>query len=175
MSRTELTRRFEHCLHEHRGIVFKVAGFYTHAPADRDDLVQDIHAQAWRAFPRFDEARASFATWLYRVALNVAISKLRRDGRWRERQEPLQAFHLETIGAELPAPVDERLLALERFIGELAPLDRALILLYLEERSHAEMAVILGIGTSNVATKIGRIKQKLRQRMVAGAHDRVRN
>jgi RNA polymerase sigma factor (sigma-70 family) len=168
MSRTDVSRRFEQLLREHRGIVARVAGFYTHARADRDDLVQDIHAQAWRAFPRFDEGRAAFPTWLYRVALNVAISQLRRDVRQRGRQEPLQRFHLETIGAEPPAPVDERLAVLEGFIAELAPLDRALILLYLEERSHAEMAAILGIGTSNVATKIGRIKQRLRQRMVAG-------
>jgi RNA polymerase sigma-70 factor (ECF subfamily) len=174
MSRTDLSRRFEQYLRDHRGIAFKVAGFYTHSAADRDDLLQDIHIQAWRAFARFDERRASFATWLYRVALNVAISRLRREDRRRDRHEPLQAFHLETIEAEAAPPVDERLKALAGFIIDLAPLDRALILLYLEERSHAEMALILGIGQSNVATKISRIKQGLRKRMTANAHEEAR-
>jgi RNA polymerase sigma-70 factor (ECF subfamily) len=106
---------------------------------------------------------------MYRIALNVAISQARR---WREadRLEPLDTHHLETIGGGEPiAEQDERLAALRAFIGQLDPLNRALILLYLEDRSYAEMADILGISQTNVATKIGRIKHKLRGQMTAAA------
>ena len=110
--------------------------------------------------------RAKFSTWLYRIALNVAISQARRrrdDG----RLEPLEAHHMESVaGEERPEP-DERLQALYGFIGELDALNRALILLYLEDRSYLEIADILGISETNVATKINRIKQKLRGQMTA--------
>lgn len=160
-------QRFESLLHEHRRIVFKVAGLYSRSTADRDDLVQEISAQLWRSFGGYDPARAKFSTWLYRIALNVAISQARR---WPEadRFEPLDTHHLETVGGGEPIPEpDERLTALYAFIGQLDPLNRALILLYLEDRSYAEMAEILGLSETNVATKLGRIKQKLRGQMTA--------
>ncbi|QRP64918.1 sigma-70 family RNA polymerase sigma factor [Rhodanobacter sp. FDAARGOS 1247] len=162
-------QRFESLLHEHRRIVFKVAGLYSRSAADRDDLVQEISAQLWRSFGGYDEARAKFSTWMYRIALNVAISQARRE-RWSEsdRFEPLETHHLETVGGgEGIAEPDERLTALYAFIGQLDPLNRALILLYLEDRNYTEMAEILGISETNVATKISRIKQKLRGQMTA--------
>jgi RNA polymerase sigma-70 factor (ECF subfamily) len=169
MNSREQQRRFETLLHEHRKIAFKVAGLYSRCAADRDDLVQEISAQLWRSFGGYDEARARFSTWMYRIALNVAISQARR-ARWSQadRFEPLEAHHLETVGGGEPIPEqDERLIALYAFIGQLDPLNRALILLYLEDRNYTEMAEILGISETNVATKISRIKQKLRDQMTA--------
>lgn len=167
MTASQQQQRFTALLHEHRKIVFKVAGLYSRSNADRDDLAQEIAAQLWRSFDRYDVARAKFSTWMYRIALNVAISQARR---WPDtgRFEPLDAHHLETVGGgEPPAEPDERLAALHVFIAQLDPLNRALILLYLEDRSYAEMADILGISETNVATKIGRIKQKLRGQITA--------
>jgi RNA polymerase sigma-70 factor (ECF subfamily) len=168
MTARQHQQRFELLLHEHRRIVFKIAGLYSRSAADRDDLVQEISAQLWRSFGSYDEARAKFSTWMYRIALNVAISQARR---WPEpdRFEPLETHHLETVGGgEAIAEPDERLVTLYAFIGQLDPLNRALILLYLEDRNYTEMAEILGISETNVATKISRIKQKLRGRMVVG-------
>ena len=169
MSAGPRQQHFASLLHEHRKIVFKVAGLYSRTAADRDDLMQEISAQLWRSFSSYDEVRAKFSTWMYRVALNVAISQMRR-AQWAEsdRFEPLEAHHLETVGGgESSAEPDERLSALYAFIGQLDPLNRALILLYLEDRNYAEMAEILGISETNVATKISRIKQKLRGQMTA--------
>jgi RNA polymerase sigma factor (sigma-70 family) len=167
MTARQHQQRFESLLHEHRRIVFKVAGLYSRSTADRDDLLQEISTQLWRSFDSYDPARAKFSTWMYRIALNVAISQARR---WPEadRFEPLQAHHLETVGGGEAIPEqDERLTALYAFIGQLDPLNRALILLYLEDRSYTEMAEILGISETSVATKISRIKQKLRGQMTA--------
>jgi RNA polymerase sigma-70 factor (ECF subfamily) len=169
MNARESQQRFETLLHEHRKIVFKVAGLYSRTAADRDDLVQEISTQLWRSFGGYDPARAKFSTWLYRIALNVAISQLRRQrGADADRFEPLQMHHMETVGGgEEVAEPDERLIALYAFIGQLDPLNRALILLYLEDRNYTEMAEIMGISETNVATKISRIKQKLRGQMTA--------
>lgn len=166
---TDHTRqqRFEQLLAQHERIVFKIAGLY--APADdRRDLAQEIIIQLWPSFGRYDERQAKFSTWMYRIALNVAISATRRHhGSLASRIEPLEQHHLETIASH-PATVekDERLDALYAFVGELEPLNRALILLYLDERPYSEIADVLGISETNVATKIGRIKQTLRSRMI---------
>jgi RNA polymerase sigma-70 factor (ECF subfamily) len=161
-------RQFESLLQEHRGIVFKVASIYARGREDRNDLAQEIAVQLWRSFGSYDPARAKFSTWMYPVALNVAISHVRQAAR-DERLEPLDAAHLELPGATDVAQPDERLAALYAFVGQLDPLNRALILLYLEDRSYAEIAQVLGISESNVATKINRIKHRLRAQMRAPA------
>ena len=163
--------RFETLWQEHRDIAIKVASVYARSAENRHDLVQDIAMQLWRSFTTFDESRAGFSTWMYRIALNVAISRARREP-WAvaDRLEPLDTHHLETIGGGEPiVETDERLAVLYAFIDELDTLNRALMLLYLEDRSYAEMADILGISETNVATKITRIKHKLRAQMTGAA------
>lgn len=162
-------QRFEALWREHRGIVAKVAGVYARGGEERRDLAQEIGVQAWRAFPAYDAGRAKFSTWLYRIALNVAISQLRRAGTQTGPVEPLDEGHLATLAAAPGDEPDERLAALQTFIGELDALNRALILLYLEDKSYAEIAEVLGISTTNVATKINRIKHRLRTQMTAAA------
>lgn len=161
-------RQFEMLLAQHRGIVFKVAGIYACGNDEREDLAQEIMMQLWRSFGAYDPTRARFSTWMYRVALNVAISHARRNAQ-AGRLEPLDALHQELPGAPGVVEPDERLAALYAFIGRFDPLNRALILLYLEDRSYAEIAQVLGITESNVATKINRIKHKLRAQMTGAA------
>lgn len=160
-------QRFEALWREHRGIVLKIANVYARDAEDRRDLVQEIGMQLWRSLPGYDERRAKLSTWLYRIALNVAISRSRREGGRAGKLEPLDDSHLQTIAGEAAAEPDERLASLHAFIGQLDPLNRALILLYLEDRSYVEIAEVLGISETNVATKLNRIKQKLRGQMNA--------
>jgi RNA polymerase sigma factor (sigma-70 family) len=154
--------QFEQLLQSHRGIVYKVAGSFSRTASDRDDPAQEICLQLWRAFPRHD-AQRKFSTWMYRVALNVAISQARRTHSRRPEQfEPLELFHLETVGAEDNSERQSQLEALQAFITQLEPLNRALMLLYLDDCNYTDMAAVLGISESNVATKISRIKNTLR-------------
>jgi RNA polymerase sigma factor (sigma-70 family) len=166
MTTPELQRQFVQLLQTHHGIVYKVAGCYSWTPADRADLVQEICLQLWRAFPRYDNQR-KFSTWMYRVALNVAISQTRRTRRPDvARFEPLDEMHLETlVAADADRERLEQLEVMYAFIAQLEPLNRALILLYLDDHSYTEIADILGIRETNVATKISRIKCTLRGRM----------
>ena len=154
--------RFQGLLAQHERIVFKVSGMYCRNAEDRRDLAQEIAIQAWRSFAGYDAAR-SFSTWLYRIALNVAISQARSAGLRERHAVPLdEQVHDVVDERALPHEADERVRELQRCIDALGPLDRALMLLYLEERSHAEIADVLGITATNVATKINRLKQRIR-------------
>jgi RNA polymerase sigma factor (sigma-70 family) len=157
-----LREHFVALLDAHRRMVFKVANTYASA-ADREDLAQEIAAQLWRAFPAYDQGR-SFSTWLYRIALNVGISHLRRTAA-RERQTvafELAEHELADPHAGTPE-ADEPLRLLDAFVAQLDALNRALLLLYLEEHSYRAIAEILGISETNVSTKINRLKERVRR------------
>lgn len=146
-------------LREHRAILFKVAAVYAHDAEDRRDLAQDIALQVWRSFASYDASRP-FSTWMYRVALNVGLSHARRRG---ERTQPLDEALVDTLGGGTPIDEpDERVAWLMRAIGALPPLDRALVMLHLDELSYAEIASVLGIAESNVGTRLNRIRQRWR-------------
>ena len=157
---------FATLLQRHRGIVFKVANTYARLAEDRDDLAQEITAQLWHAYPRFDPAR-SFSTWMYRVALNVAISHVREQAiRRRHDAVPLNAdLHDIASTDACDHEHQQQLQQLQRFIQQQAPLDRALLLLYLDDRPQRDIAEILGISESNVSTKINRLKQRIRHQL----------
>ena len=161
---TTVDRRaqFEALLQAHRGIVLKVANTYCRDPHERADLTQEIAIQLWRAFPAFDAAR-TFSTWMYRIALNVAISYRRGSGLRERHNAPLDP-QAHDIAADAE-PADERVQALYRCIDALDPLNRALLLLYLDERSQREIAEILGLTETNVSTRIGRLKERLRREL----------
>ena len=154
--------QFESLLERHRGIVLKVANTYCRHAEDRRDLAQEIAAQAWKAFAAWDSIRP-FSTWLYRIALNVAISFVRST-----RHPARQAMALDELASE-PAhsddathEADDAMRVLYHVIEHFDPLNRALLLLYLDDKSQREIAEILGISETNVATKIGRLKQRIR-------------
>jgi RNA polymerase sigma factor (sigma-70 family) len=154
--------RFQALLAQHEKIVFKVANMYCRNAEDKRDLAQEICVQAWRSFSSYDATR-SFSTWMYRIALNVAISFARSAGLRERHAVPLDEGALDVAddSAAIGEP-DERVRALHSFIDQLDVLSRALMLLYLEDRSYREIAEVLGITETNVATKINRLKQRIR-------------
>lgn len=166
MGERERQERFVALLKENGGILLKVAGAYTRTAADREELVQETIAQLWRSFPSYDE-RFRFSTWMYRVALNVAISALRGDVRRRRHTVPAEEEHLELPAPE-PDPAEERRALLREALERLDPFDRALLVLYLDGRPYAEIAEVLGITETNVGTRLGRVRQKLRRDLAPG-------
>ena len=163
MQDTSKKQQFTALLIEHRAKLSKVCMTYTALREDREDLYQDIVAQLWRSYGSYDPQRP-FATWMFRVSLNVAISYVRRvsrrlpdsaesDGRPHDPPDPRSE-------AEDPG---DRGLILQRLMAGLDELDRALLLLHLEERSYSEIADVLGLTESNVGTKLNRIRDRLRR------------
>jgi len=155
------------CLERHRGILLKIANAYCRDAADREDLAQEIALQLWRAYPRFD-GRVQFSTWMYRIAVNVAISFYRSGRRKTGRMEGASGERLEQLAAA-DRESDENAALLREIIGSFDALNRALMILYLDDRSYSEIAEILGITQTNVATKINRLKGQLRRGVAAQA------
>ncbi len=153
--------RFLALLHEHRAILHKVAYGYCGDRDDRDDLVQEMAVQLWRSFPRFDD-RVKFSTWAYRVAMNVAISHFRGEGRRVRGTVAIDEMAVEP-GREDPMldGASDNMRVLRRLIGELDELNRALILLYLDGHTSDEIAEIVGISPGNVTTRVNRLKERL--------------
>lgn len=148
---------------QHRKIVFKVVRTYCWTADDRDDLAQDILAQLWRAYPTYDATRP-FSTWMYRVALNVAISWLRQHAT-RGVTVPFDPEAHDVATAGLDPVTAARAAALTAAIHALEPLDRALVLLYLDDHGHRDIAAVLGLSETNVATRLHRLKRRLRDQL----------
>lgn len=157
-------------LDTHKGILYTIARAYARTKEDREDLTQEITLQLWRTLDRYD-GRTQWSTWIYRVALNTAISyHRRRQTRRRQAEEWAVLFRYEDDGTTEEA--DPRLARLQAFIQELKPLDKALILLYLDGKSQREMAEIMGLTPTNISTKVNRIKQRLKQKFLNAESNR---
>jgi len=148
---------------DNRRIIFKVCNAYCKNKHDREDLQQEIVYQLLRSYTNY-KAEYKFTTWMYRVALNVAISHYRK----AKTTDTIITFDDEPpeiedkSDGEAETETDKNINILHQFINALKELDKALMILYLEEKSYAEIAEILGITETNVATKISRIKEKLK-------------
>lgn len=161
---------FEDLIAAHRGLIVKVAASYSRSADERADLAQDIALQLWHAWPGYDRARP-FATWAYRVALNVAITHRRRE-RVRGVHEPLAEAHEALVGAgDVAAERDQALALVQRAMQALAPIDRALLLLHLDGVSLRDSGEVLGISAGNVATRLSRIRTQLRRSTGEGGVD----
>lgn len=162
----ELQDRFQALLDEHKKILYKVCNLYCRNRDDRDDLAQEIVIQLWRSFASFD-ARGQFSTWMYRVALNVAISFYRLEST-RTKHVISDDQRLLNVSDESTSQ-SEDLRLLYEFIAGLDPLNKALILLYLDGNNYQEIAGVLGISETNVATKISRLKKTMKQQFSSPA------
>ena len=176
MPRDELQRRFIDLVEAHQGIVHKVSALYAEQPDEREDLQQEILTQLWRSFRSF-RGEARFSTWMYRVALNTALlARRHRRRRRRSRHDPLSAVAEEgvpvesaTVAAAESGPDVERL---RRCIRKLREFDRAVILLYLEQHTHEEIAELTGLSSGSVKVRIVRIKERLRQCLLSPNRER---
>lgn len=154
---------FLELIEANKGILYKVGAVYCADPGDREDLMQEMIYQLWRSASagNYDKTR-KFSTYMYRIALNVAISYYRKAGRAGIKVSLDGGMQL---AEERPEDgLHDRVETLHRFIAGLGELDKALMILYLEERSYKEIAEVLGLTETNVATKLSRIRDRLKQR-----------
>jgi len=158
MDKSEL---FLSVIDSNKGIIYKVANSYCKNSENRSDLVQEIIIHLWKSFGNYNE-QYEHSTWMYRIALNVAISFYRKAK--KELATPLTDNIIALVKDDEPGELEENVSLLYQFINELDELNKALMLLYLDNKTHKEMAEVLGISETNVATKIGRIKEKLKKK-----------
>jgi RNA polymerase sigma-70 factor (ECF subfamily) len=157
VSEKEQSDIFQHWLDLHKGLIFKIVRSYADTIMDREDLFQDVALQVWRSVPSFRHESA-VTTWIYRVALNTAITWIRHEKK-RDRQESIELAH--HLLDDSNTIVDDQLAWLYKEIHQLDKIDRSLALMLLDGLSYLEMAQILGITESNVGVKIHRIKKHL--------------
>ncbi|MFM9908392.1 MAG: RNA polymerase sigma factor [Chitinophagaceae bacterium] len=162
MNQQPYQQSFLELIQSNRGIIYKICNTYCRDKNDREDLAQEIIYQLWKSGKRFDKSY-KFSTWMYRIALNTAITFYRKD----KRSDIITTITVNHSAIEdkndSSGDLEENIKRLQEFINILKDLDKALMLLYLDSKPYAEIAEILGITETNVATKISRIKEKLKQ------------
>jgi RNA polymerase sigma factor (sigma-70 family) len=147
-------------INQNLGIARKVCNVYFQDPADREDVMQEMMYQLWRSKDKFD-GLSKFSTWMYRVCLNTALTYVRKRKAGSER---LSTAHDQI--AEQPSQNNEDAIAmLEKAISILSPVNKAIILLYLDDLSYDDIATIMGITKSNVSVRIVRIKKELESKL----------
>ena len=159
MSEKEIEKEFETRINDNGALIHKVCRIYAYTQADRQDLFQEIVIHLWKAYPKF-KGNAKFSTWLYRVALNTAITGLRK------QKDFITSYEPEMLPSHLPdekGGEEEQWQQLYRAIEQLNEIEKAIVMLYMEDRSYDEMEDILGISGGNLRVKMTRIKEKLRQ------------
>ncbi|MDP9076693.1 MAG: sigma-70 family RNA polymerase sigma factor [Bacteroidota bacterium] len=154
-----MKEQFLKLIAENQGLVFKVCNMYCNGREDREDLFQDIVLQLWRSYPNF-KGDAKVSTWMYRIAINNAITRLRKESK-REKFAGLDepAFN---VAADGPNAINENITQMFEAIKKLTEIERALTMLYMDDCSYREIAEILGLSESNVGFKLNQIKSKLR-------------
>jgi RNA polymerase sigma factor, sigma-70 family len=159
MEENKKEHAFVKIVQEHERIIYKVCSFYVSDTFPLPDLYQEVVCNLWTGFPKFRN-ESTVSTWIYRIALNTCISGMRK-----ERKRPKGHLPVEALSDWLiePESLDENIREMYRLINRLKTLEKVVVLLYLEEKSYQEIADITGLTLSNVATKLKRAKEKLRQ------------
>lgn len=156
----ELEHNFIDLLEKHQNIVHKVCRLYTNSQDAHNDLFQEITIQLWKAYPKF-RGEAKFSTWMYRVALNTAITLYRKSKR-RIKTQDFDNVLYKIKTEEYDDTAEQQLSVMYAAIRELNDIDKALVFLYLEDKNYSEISEMLGISEVNARVKMNRIKKKLK-------------
>lgn len=156
MNNTDLEKAFIGMIQQNERVIYKVCSFYISEDSTLGDLYQDVVSNLWVAYPKFRNESA-VSTWIYRIALNTCISGIRKEMRKPQRVSFSQLSDVFEQPEDMSAEIKE----MYRLIHQLKIVERAIILLYLEEKSYQQIADIVGLTVSNVAVKLKRIKEKL--------------
>ncbi|CAM4310485.1 RNA polymerase sigma factor [Zobellia nedashkovskayae] len=156
----ELEHQFVTELESNQNIVHKVCTLYTNDRDSHNDLFQEITIQLWKAYPKF-RGESKFSTWMYRVALNTAITLYRKSKR-RVQTQDYESVIFKIKADEYDATQEEQLKLMYKAVKQLGDIDKALVFLYLEDKDYREISKTLGISEVNARVKMNRIKKKLR-------------
>ena len=156
----ELEYNFVELLEKHQNIVHKICRLYTNNQDAHNDLFQEITIQLWKAYPKF-RGESKFSTWMYRVALNTAITLYRKSKRKIKTQD-FDSVLFKIKAEEYDDTTEKQLSVMYAALHELNDIDKALVFLYLEDKNYSEISDTLGISEVNARVKMNRIKKKLR-------------
>ena len=156
----ELEHSFVTLLEKHQNIIHKVCRIYTDSYDAHQDLFQEVTIQLWKAYPKF-RGDAKFSTWMYRVALNTAIT-LYRKSKKRVSTQKIDDIQFKISSEDYDDTEEEQLKLMYKSIKQLSDIEKALVFLYLEDKNYKEIADTLGISEVNARVKMNRVKKKLK-------------
>jgi RNA polymerase sigma-70 factor, ECF subfamily len=156
-------KNFIELINKHQGLIHKICFMYEHDGDARDDLFQEIVLQLWKSFPTF-RGEAKITTWMYRIALNTAISGYRKRVKL-VKTEDLQEIHFNMSDLHADDGHEENFQKLQRAIRQLSEIERAMIMMALDEVPYDEIAETIGITQNNVRVRMNRIREKLKKLM----------
>ena len=157
---TRLHRLFESTVADHDAMIRRICLGYAHTSQDLEDLYQDVLVNIWRGLPAF-RADSSMRTWVYRIALNTCVSTLRI----RTRQPPLTSLDDVILVPDRSLEKKEAVKELYECIATLGPIDKAIVMMWLDEYSYEEIADTIGLKRNNVATRLHRAKERLKAKI----------
>lgn len=161
MNESDKKIEFTQLVEQNQGIVHKVCRIYTNDPMAHDDLFQEIVLQLWKSYDSF-KGDSKFTTWMYRVGINTAITLYRKRKRY-PRHDSIDAQHFQIKSDEVDDNLELQIKMLKKAINQLNDIERALVLLYLEELPYKEISETLGITEVNARVKMNRVKKKLKE------------
>jgi len=155
-----LEKEFLHIITENQGIIHKVCSIYCDLEEDRRDLFQEILVQLWKSYPSF-RSESKFSTWMYRVALNTAITSFKKDKRQPDKSG-ISYENIQLAEEIYDTRTEEQIKMLNNAVAQLSGIEKSIILLFLEDKKYEEIAEITGITQNYVRVKMNRIKKKLK-------------
>lgn len=156
-------REFSDLIKDNQGLIIKVSRMYTHSQEDEKDLFQEIVLQLWRSYGSF-KGNSKITTWMYRIALNTAITLFRKKSRSIKTDE-LQDFHYKKETEEDDSEQAQQISTLYSIIKMLPDTERAIVMMYLDDLPYKEIAANLGITEGNARVKMNRLKKTLKELM----------
>ncbi len=158
-----MEKEFIEIIQKNQGIIHKVCNIYCDVQEDRNDLFQEIVAQLWKSYPSFRK-ESKFSTWMYRVALNTAITSFKKTKR-RPDQNRLTSDNYQIVDEGYNTETEDNIKQLHRAVAQLTGIEKSIVLLYFENKKYEEIAEITGITQNYVRVKMNRIKKKLKKLM----------
>ena len=155
-------KEFIQDIKENEGIIYKITRIYSNNTEDQKDLYQEIVYQLWKSYSSFKE-NSKISTWMYRIALNTAISNLKKEKR-KGSKVSIENLLLNQMD-QVDSVMEERITLLYAHIKKLSIVERGIILLHLEGKNYDEIAAITGFTNTNIGTRLARIKQKIKSQI----------
>ena len=161
MNKKEKQDRFDSFMDKHIRIIQKLCRGYSNSNEDFEDNMQEVCYQLWKSIDRFS-GKSKSGTWVYRLTLNVCLYNLSKRKKRIDKPVEHGLIVITSDNQKKNHDTEKSVQLLYDSIAELSPIDRAIIMLYLEKKKHAEIAAIVGLSIANVGVKVNRIKKKLK-------------
>lgn len=159
---TDREREFSQLVKDNQGLIIKVSRLYTNSPEDEQDLFQEIVLQLWRSYDTF-KGQSKISTWMYRVALNTAITLFRKKTKSPQTDELMDYHHRDYV--EDDDEKQQQISLLYKVVKMLPKMERAIVMMYLDDLPYREIAETLGISEVNARVKMNRLKKTLKELM----------